>query len=183
MAKSKVHANGVALDFHHHRPNLRITQYCEYLCQLHWPLHAENVHCMYRELTHTPRFCPLPASCSVSCVKCRDQSLCQYNMLNTRPKMYRNPDNAATRADYAPSMAFRAMTSAPTPREAENVSGDGRVSAHPTIPGNLLLFAGCRRGARRSIRQRGRVARPSGGVVGVPGPLRASVGHDVLHSH
>ena len=147
MAKSKVHANGVALDFHHHRPNLRITQYCEYLCQLHWPLHAENVHCMYRELTHTPRFCPLPASCSVSCVKCRDQSLCQYNMFNTRPKMYRNPDNAATRAGYAPSLAFRAiMLRADTQRSEKGFRGCSgeRSPDHPRKPPSLLWVSAWR---------------------------------------
>ena len=102
-------------------------------------------------------------------------------MSDTRPKRARNPNYVATRAGYAPSLAYRATSSAPTPSE-EKVSGDGRVSAHPTIPGNLLRFSGCRRGARRSESQRGRVARPSGGVVGVPGPLRAGVGHDVLQS-
>ena len=147
MAKSKVHANGVALDFHHHRPNLRITQYCEYLCQLHWPLHAENVHCMYRELTHTPRFCPLPASRSVNCVKCRDQSLCQYNMFNTRPKMYRNPDNAATRAGYAPSLAFRAiMLRADTQRSEKGFRGCSgeRSPDHPRKPPSLLWVSAWR---------------------------------------
>ena len=56
------------------------------------------------------------------------------------------------------------------------------MPAHSTISGNLLRFSWCRRGARRSESQRGRVARPSGGVTGVPGPLRADVGHDALHS-
>ena len=135
---------------------------------------------MYRELTHTSLLFS-PCFLLGQLRKMSGSIAVEYIMSDTRPKRARNPDYAATRAGYAPSLAFRATSSAPTPREAEKVSGDGRVGAHPTIPGNLLL-AGCRRGARRSIRQRGRVARPSGGVVGVPGPLRASVGHDVLHS-
>ena len=79
-------------------------------------------------------------------------------MSDTRPKRTRNPNYAATRAGYAPSLAYRTTSSAPTPSEAKKVSGDGRVSAHPTIPGNVLRFSGCRGGARRSICQ---LTRPS----------------------
>ena len=148
MAKSKVQANGVALHFHHHRPNC--THYAVLLLPVSAQLaalHAESVHCMYRELTHTPRFCPLPASRSVNCVKCRDQSLCQYNMFNTRPKMYRNPDNAATRAGYAPSLAFRAiMLRADTQRSEKGFRGCSgeRSPDHPRKPPSLLWVSAWR---------------------------------------
>ena len=101
-------------------------------------------------------------------------------MSDTLPKRTRNSNYAATRAGYAPSLAYRTTSSAPTPSEEEKVSGDSRVSAHPTIPGNVLRFSGCRRGGHRSESHRGRVIRPSGRVVGVPVHLGASVEHIVL---
>ena len=51
---------------------------------------------------------------------------------NTRPKRHKNPDYAATRADYAPSLAYQAMISGSAPRAAKDISGDGRV-CHPWL--------------------------------------------------
>ena len=103
---------------------------------------------------------------------------------STRPKRYRHPDYAATRADYAPSLAYRVMASASAPREAKKVSGDGRVSAHPTIRGKCLRCSWCGRGGHRLISQRRRESRPSGRVMGVLVSLQQSVvGHiDCAHN-
>ena len=103
---------------------------------------------------------------------------------STRPKRYRHPDYAATRADYAPSLAYRVMTSASAPRAGKNFSADGRVSANPAIPGNLLCCSWCGRGGHRLISQRRRVSHPSGRVMGVLVSLQQSVvGHiDCAHN-
>ena len=101
---------------------------------------------MYRELTHTSLlFSPcfllgqlrkMSGSIAVECI-----------MSDIRPKRARNPSYAATRAGYAPSLAFRAiMLRADTQRSEKGFRGCSgeRSPDHPRKPPSLLWVSAWR---------------------------------------